>query len=103
MRSDIEANILNLAYENPVSVRGIADTMGMPSAYMEPIIDSLVKGELMGRAAGGLVYTRCFVQRYEDAFGDIPAQEKLADQYASRVWEIVWKHLEPLTKRDDFA
>ncbi len=103
MRSDIEANILNLAYKNPVSVRGIADTMGMPSAYVEPIIDSLVKGELMGRTAGGLVYTRCFMQRYEDAFGDIPAQEKLADQHASGVWEIVWKHIEPLTKRDDFA
>lgn len=103
MRSDIEANILNLAYENPVSVRGIADTMGMPSAYMEPIIDSLVEGELMGRTAGGLVYTRCFVQRYENAFGDIPAQERLAAEYASRVWEIVWKHIEPLTKHNDFA
>ncbi len=103
MRSDIEANILNLAYEKPVSVRGIADTMGMPSAYIEPIIDSLIKGELMGRTAGGLVYTRCFVQKYENAFGDIPAQEKLADQYASRVWEIVWKHIEPMTKHDDFA
>lgn len=103
MRSDIEANILNLAYENPVSVRGIADTMGMPSAYVEPIIDSLIKGELMGRTAGGLVYARCFMQRYEDAFGDIPAQEKLADQHASGVWKIVWKHIEPLTKRDDFA
>ena len=103
MRTDIEANILNLAYKNPVSVRGIADTMGMPSAYVEPIIDSLVKGELMGRTAGGLVYTRCFMQRYEDAFGDIPAQEKLADQHASGVWKIVWKHIEPLTKRDDFA
>jgi len=103
MRSDIEVNILNLAYENPVSVRGIADTMGMPSAYIEPIIDGLIQGELMGRTAGGLVYTRCFVQRYEDAFGDIPAQEKLADQYASGVWAIVWKHLEPLTERADFA
>lgn len=103
MRTDIEANILNLAYKNPVSVRGIVDTMGMPSAYVEPIIDSLVKGELMGRTAGGLVYTRCFMQRYEDAFGDIPAQEKLADQHASGVWKIVWKHIEPLTKRDDFA
>lgn len=103
MRTDIEANILNLAYKNPVSVRGIADTMGMPSAYVEPIIDSLVKGELMGRTAGGLVYTRCFMQRYEDAFGDIPAQEKLADQHASGVWKIIWKHIEPLTKRDDFA
>lgn len=103
VHSDIEANILNLAYENPVSVRGIADTMGMPSAYIEPIIDTLIRGELMGRTSRGLVYTRCFVQRYEDAFGNIPAQEKLADKYASRVWEIVWTHLEPLTAHDDFS
>ena len=103
LRSDIEANLLYLAYESPVSLRGIADTMGMPCAYLEPIIDTLIKGELMGRTPGGLVYTRCFVQRYENAFGDIPAQEALAEKYASRVWEIVWKHLEPLTKHDDFA
>ena len=103
MRSDIEANILNLAYENPVSVRGIADTMGMPRAYIEPIIELLIRGELMGRTASGLVYTRCFVQQYEDAFGNIPAQEKLADEYAASVWQIVWKHLEPLTEREEFA
>ena len=103
IRSDIESNILILAYENPVSVRGIADTMGMPSAYIEPIIDTLVRGELMGRTASGLVYTRCFMQRYEDAFGDIPAQEKLAKEYAVQVWEIVWKYFEPLTKRELFS
>lgn len=103
VRSDIEANVLVLAYENPVSIHGIADTMGMPCTYLEPIIDNLVNGELMGRTSGGLVYTRCFVQRYDDAFGDIPAREKLADKYAARVWEIVWRHLEPLTKHDVFA
>ena len=103
VKSDIETNALILAYENPVSVRGIADTMGMPSAYIEPIIDRLVEGELMGRTAGGLVYTRCFVQMYEDSFGDIAAQEELASQYASRVWEVAWKHLEPLTKREELA
>lgn len=103
IHSDIEVNILNLAYENPVSIRGIADTMGMPSAYIEPIIEALVNGELMGKTASGLVYTRCFVQRYEDAFGDIPVQEKLAEKYAKQVWEIVWKHFEPLTKREVFA
>ncbi len=103
MRSDIEANILHLAYENPVSVRGIADTMGMPSAYIEPIIDTLIQGELMGRTAGGLVYTRCFVQKYEDSFGNIPAQEELAEKYASRVWDVAWKRLEPLTRREDFV
>lgn len=102
INSDIESNILILAYENPVSVRGIADTMGMPSAYIEQIIEKLVKGELMGRTSSGLVYTRCFMQRYEDSFGNIPAQEKLAEKYASQIWEIVWKHFEPLTKRAEF-
>lgn len=103
MHSDIEANILILAYESPVSVRDIADTMGVPSAYIEPIIDTLVKGELMGRTSGGLVYTRCFMQKYKDAFGDIPAQEKISEKYAKQVWDIVWKHLEALTERVDFA
>ena len=103
VRSDIEANVLNLAYEAPVSVRGIADTMGMPSAYLEPIIESLIRGELMGRTAGGLVYTRCFVQRYGDAFGNIAAQERLAERYAPGVWEVAWRHLAPLTEREAFA
>ena len=102
IRSDLESNILILAYENPVSVRGIADTMGMPSAYIEQTIERLIAGELMGMTAGGLVYTRCFMQRYEDSFGDIPAQEKLAETYAAKVWNIVWKQFEPLTKRAEF-
>ena len=76
---------LILAYENPVSVRGIADTIGMPTAYIEPLIDKLVEGELMGRTEGGLVYTRCFIQRQSESFGDIPAQEALADKNAEVV------------------
>ncbi len=100
--SQIESNILVLAYENPVSVRGLADTMGMPCAYIEPVVDSLVSGELLGKTAGGLVYTRCFMQKYEDSFGDIAVQESLADKYAERVWEIAWKHLEPLTHLKPF-
>ena len=101
VRSDIEANVLILAYENPLSIRGIADTMGMPSAYLEPIIDNLVRGELMGRTPKGCVYTRCFMQRYEDSFGNIPAQERLAEKYADSVWSIVWKHLQPLMNREE--
>lgn len=103
MRSDIEANILNLAYEAPMSIRGIADTMGMPSAYLEPIIESLVQGELMGRTARGLVYTRCFVQQYGNAFGNIAAQERLAERSAKGVFEVAWRHLSPLTERTAFA
>ncbi len=95
----MEQNALILAYENPVSVRGLADTMGVPCAYLEPVLDKLVEGELMGRTPGGLVYTRCFMQKYEDSFGDIPLQEGLAEEYATRVWEVVWRHLAPFTER----
>ena len=103
LRSPLEANVLYLAYENPISIRGIADMLGMPSAYIEPVVNTLVEGELMGRTPGGLVYTRCFMRRYEDAFGDTSAQEALAEKYAKEVWEIVWKHIEPLTEREAFA
>ncbi len=103
VRSPIEANILVLAYEVPVSVRGIADAMGMPAAYIEPIVERLVAGELLGRTAGNLVYTRCFMQKYEDMFGDIPLQEALAKKNAEVIWKTAWKHIAPLTEREEFA
>jgi len=102
IHSDIEGNILALAYEKPVRIRDISGAMGIPTAYIEPLIDTLIYGELMGRTDGGLVYTRCFMRRYKDTFGNIEAQEHLADIYAERVWDIHWKHIEPLTKREEF-
>ena len=102
LHSDIEVNVLMLAYNNPVSIRGIADTMGMPTAYLEPLIERLIDGELMGRTSGGLVYTRCFIQKYEDSFGNIPAQKRLADKYADEVWKIAKKHLDPFISKGSF-
>ncbi len=98
----IEQNILILAYEAPVSVRAIAETMGMPCAYIEPLIDRMVNGELMGRTSSGLVYSRCFVVNYEDSFGNIQAQESVAEKYANSVWEIAAKHFAPLFENEEF-
>lgn len=92
----IEQNVLIIAYEKPLSVQAIADTMGIPCAYLEPIVDKLVTDELLGRTSGGLVYTRCFIRQGRDRFGDIHAQQGLADRKAREVWAIVWKHVEPL-------
>ncbi|MBQ8408056.1 MAG: sigma-70 family RNA polymerase sigma factor [Clostridia bacterium] len=103
LHSLIEGNILWLAYEKPISIREISDTMGMPTAYVEPLVDRLVTGELMGRTDGGLVYTRCYMEKYADTFGDIERQEALAEKYAETVWNAVWKHVKPLTEREQFA
>lgn len=99
----IEANLLILAYERPVSVKSLADAMGMPCAYLEPIIDKLVEGELLGRTSGGLLYTRCFMLQYEKSFGDIAAQEALADMRAKDVFDVLWRHLAPLMEHDEVA
>lgn len=102
LHSQIEGNILCLAYEKPLSVRDISDAMGIPVAYLEPLIDRLIEGELMGRSEGGRVYTRCFVEEYKSSFGDVPLQERLAEKYAESIWEIVRKHTAILREREQF-
>ncbi len=89
VRGLIEQNILITAYEKPLSLREIGDRMGVACAYLEPICDSLVAGELMGRTVGGLFYTRCFLQTEKEVYGDTEKQEKLARDMASPIWEIV--------------
>ncbi|MBQ3093780.1 MAG: hypothetical protein IJC52_01290, partial [Clostridia bacterium] len=85
-------------YEKPLSVKDLADAMGMPCAYIEEAVDKLVNAELMGRTSGGLVYTRCFMQAYRNSFGNVAAQEQLAAEKAKPVMDIVWKHAAPLFK-----
>lgn len=98
----IEQNILILAYKAPMSIRGIADALGMPCAFVEPLVERLVFGELMGKTAGGLVYTRCFLVNYEDSFGDIASQETVAKRHAKSVWGISAKHFSPLFEHEEF-
>lgn len=102
VHSPIEENILIVCYERPLSVKDIGDTLGIPCAYIEPIIDKLVNGELLGRTDGGLIYTRCFMQTYESSFGDLSAQEALASAKAASVFDVFWKHIEPLCAREEF-
>ncbi len=101
--SPIEENILILAYEKPISIKSVADTMGIPCAFIEPIVEKLISGELMGETPQGLVYTRCFIQKYSDSLGDIICQKQTADKYAKAVWDTVKKHILPLTDKGSFT
>ena len=103
VRSKIESNMLYLAYEKPISLREIADTMGIPMVYLEEFADRLTQGELMGRTAGGLLYTRCFMTDYRDSFGDIAARKALADEMAAEVWQVSAPLLAPLDALESVA
>ena len=45
----IAQNILWFAYEKPVSMEEISQAIGIPTAYVEPIVQKLSNGELMQR------------------------------------------------------
>lgn len=100
--SEIEGNVLALAYEAPVSVRGLADTMGIACAYLETIVERLVEGELLGRTAGGLVYTRCFVTCGNEQYENIKEQKRIADEYAHILYNSCEPYLEKISETDSF-
>ena len=71
----IAQNLLWLAYEKPVTEIELAKAIGIPMAYIEPIVNKLVDGELMKRV-GNKVYTDFMISTYNDKEKHIPAQKK---------------------------
>ncbi len=89
VESLIAQNVLVLAYEKPISIRDLSAALGIPTPYVEHEVDILVRGEMMGRTPGGLVYTRIFMQTEEEGFGDVEAQEALAAEISPPLWWVM--------------
>ena len=96
----IAENLLILAYKAPVTLPELADAIGIPTVYIEPIVQRLVTAELMAQTEGGKVYTNfmiyfpdtdrvyarykeqlAFVDRHFDAIGAVIAD--LRDRVAA--------------------
>ena len=78
INSLLAQNILVAAYEKPLDAGAIADSLGVAAPYVENELERLVRGELMGKTPGGLCYTRAFILKKSDSYGDIEAQEEMA-------------------------
>lgn len=59
-------NLLITAYEKPLTPADIARAVGVPAAYVEPVITKLVREELMCETGDGRVYTDFIIYRSED-------------------------------------
>lgn len=62
----IAQNILLFAYEKPVTETEIAKALGIPSAFIEPIVEKMLNGELMSRTDSKKVYTNFIIYADED-------------------------------------
>lgn len=95
----IKMNMLILAYEKPVTVSELAGAIGIPTAYVEPIVEELVKGELMGQT-GDKVYTDFIIYTENDRLEYLDKQLKIAEDNYREIWEIIDEGLKELREQD---
>ena len=93
----IAQNILWLAYSKPVTIEEIALSIGIPAAYVEPIVQKLVDGELM-KKVGNKVYTDFMISTLDDKEKHIPAQKKCVHDNFELFWNAIEKALVKLRK-----
>ena len=71
-------NILYIAYEKPKTIEEIASEIGVPMAYVEPIIDNLVENELV-KKLDNKYYTDFIIYRFIDLTKHINDQKQFVD------------------------
>lgn len=82
-------NLLWLAYNKPVTAEELSRSIGIPAAYVEPVIKRLVDGELM-KQIGNKYYTDFIIYTLEDEERHIPAQK----QFVKDHFTLIWKNIE---------
>lgn len=96
-------NILILAYEKPVAISELSRGLGVPAAYIEPIVCRLADGELMKRMGDGKVYTDFVIYDREDYTKYVPEQEKFAEDYAEYFCGPMGRAIDALKKTDCYS
>lgn len=89
-------NLLILAYDKPVSVSELSRAIGVSSAYVEPVVNKLVKGELMKRMGDGRIYTDFIIYQGDDFRKYREEQEAFAAEYAEIYCNAVKTAIEEL-------
>ena len=80
----IAQNLLILAYEKPITVSDLSKAIGIPTAYIEPIIKKLVDGELMSETASGKVYADFLITKPQDRLKNFEPQLDFVDRHLIR-------------------
>ena len=75
-------NLLILAYENPLHITELSKAIGVATAYVEPIVQRLLDGDLMKRTGDGKMYTNFIIYHAGDWVKHIKEQEAFAENYA---------------------
>lgn len=81
----IAQNLLYLAYEKPLTETELARAVGVPAAYVEPILKRLVDGGLMA-GIGDKFYTDFIIYTKEDMERYLPEQKEFIARWFGEIW-----------------
>ena len=96
----IAQNLLILAYDKPITISELAKAIGIPAAYIEPIVAKLVDGELMVRMDSGKVYSDFIISKAQDILEKFELQKNFAHKRFDTIWSIVEKMSDKISKMD---
>ena len=85
----IAQNLLILAYEKPITVSDLSKAIGIPAAYIEPIVKKLVDGELMAETDSGKVYADFLITKPQNKLKSFMSQLDFAHKHFDAIWEII--------------
>lgn len=94
----IAQNLLILAYEKPISLPDLSKAIGIPAAYIEPIVKKLVDGELMKMTENQKVYTDFIITRPKDKLRGFKPQLDFAHRHFDVIWKIIQKMSERISE-----
>lgn len=95
----LSQSILILAYPKPLTETEIARALGVPVAFVEPVVERLVGGELMCRTDGGRVYTDFILYTDGDRKATFKSQLALVEENFLLFWRETEKGLSELREK----
>lgn len=99
----LSQNLLILAYNKPADISELSKAIGIPAAYVEPVVNKLVSGELMKRMGDGKVYTDFIIYHAEDYVKYIREQEQFASDYADAYCTPMEQAIKKLQQTDFYS
>jgi len=85
----IAQNLLIHAYDRPLAAEEIARRIGIPTVYIEPILEKLTDAELMIKTDGGRYATDFIIYKPEDTAARLQPQLQFVREHFDAVWPVM--------------
>ena len=94
----IAQNLLILAYEKPTTMSELSKAIGIPAAYIEPIVKKLVDGELMVQTSSGKIYSDFIITKPQNSLENFKPQLDFAHKHFDTIWGILQRMMDKISK-----